>query len=298
MSDGEPVRWEARSHEQIYDEVHRPEERRRSHSLAESASMYRDFSADLQEIRSRYSSLARKLIGESAGDGAEAASIAAGIVFRGLTDAHELTNLAGAKRNRLSELNEYLRRQMPEPVGAPENNGFTAHGRAWMDPPDFEAEDNVRHGRGERARDLMRTYERSITAFAGDGKTAPPTFSGPPTAVDRHLDGPTVPLSTARYGSRVSSSGGVDGQPPRPPDGARHWTAAQPQAGPPAQAGYRDFGPSGHLDAENPESRAAGGAMGSPPPPRDHETELSSSRREDNDLFPSGGKASPPVIGL
>jgi hypothetical protein len=297
---GELVRWEARSHEQIYHEVHREEARPVSHSLAETVPMYKEFCADLREVRSRYESLVRRLMGGSAGTGAEAASVAAGIVFRGLSDAYELTSLAGSRRGKFYELNEHLRRTMPEPSGAPENtSGFTGHGRAWLNPPDFESEDNARQGEGERARDLMRDYERSLAVLDGSGHAGSPTVAAAAVAVDRHIDGSTVPLATARRGFPAVRPHRPDHPVPPVLDGARHWTAAQPQAAPSTPAGPVDFGPAGHADDEQKtEGRAAGGALGNPPPPREDEWEMPRSRREDNELFPSDGKASPPVIGL
>ena len=302
MNGGELIRWEARSHEQIYHEV-RCEETKPALTLAATVGMYKDFTAGLEEIRGRYRSLVRGLMGGSAGTGAEAAGVASDLVFRGLTDAYELTSLAGARRNKLSELNENLRRYMPEPSGAPEiTSGFVGNGRSWLAPPDFEAKDSARYGAGEEARDLMRGYERSLTTLASSGGTelAAPDKLG---VTDRHMNAPTVPLSTARHRLAVESANVPDQQVSAPPDGRRWVAAVQPSPpGPHPQGpgGFPAFGPRGHLgDEPATEGRPAGGAIGTPPPPRDDEVaQPLSPRREDHDLFPSDGKAAPPVIGL
>lgn len=290
---GELVRWEARSHERIYHEVHHEEKRPVSHSLAETVPMYEALCADLQEVRSRYESLVRRLMGSSAGTSAEAASGAANIVFRGLSDTYELTSLAGRRRSTLHDLNTHLRWAIPEPIGAPENtSGFTGHGRAWLSPPDFESEDNARQSKGERARDLMRDYERALATLDGDERVRARTAPHTTFATDRRFDGPTVPLANVRRAAAPPD------QPiPRVIDGVRQWGAGQPQVAP-ANAAPVDFGPVGHYDEQNTDGRTAGGALGNPPPPRDHELEPLPSRRVDNDLFASDIRASPPVIGL
>jgi hypothetical protein len=302
-SSAELIRWEARSHESIHHDVHRPEERRGSYTLDETVLVYKEISADLQEMRSRYESLVRRLMGGSAGASAEAAGASAGIVFRGLADAYELTSLAGAKRGWLSQLNEQLRRQMPEPVRAPETtSGFVGPGRAWLDPPDFESADTRRHSASERARELMRDYERATTALAGGETAKPSAFSARPGPLDRSIEGPTLPLTTAPHGDSVTPATRPDGA-RQVSDGARPGGTGGPPSTqlptPPMSGNYSDFGPRGHLTEEqDTEGRAAGGALGSPPPPREHDLEAPSSRREDHDLFPSSGKASPPVIGV
>jgi hypothetical protein len=298
MSDGAYglVRWEARSHAQIYHEVHVPTTGSAPHALATTVPWWKEIAADLHEIRSRYESLVKRLMNNNAGTGAEAAGGSARLVLRGLTDAHELTCTAGAQRTKLNNLNVHLRQEMPEPMVPTEvMSGFIDQGRTWLVPPDFDREDSERHNAGERARDLMRDYERAIASPALTEDVGPqPVGHTTANVVDKHLDSPTVPLSTARaHTSPVAT--GVD----HPPGTAVGWG---PQVGanhpaPDWDALPPEFGPQGHaLPADAEEQQT--GAMGSaPPPPRDNDYSAPHAHRGDDNPFASDGKAFPPVIG-
>lgn len=290
------VRWEARSHAQIYHEVHKPTTGPVPHALATTVPWWKELAADLHEIRSRYESLVKRLMNSNAGTSAEAADGSARLVLRGLTDAHELTCAAGARRINLNDLNVRLRQEMPEPVVPAEvMNGFIDWGRTWLVPPDFDREDRERHDAGERARDLMRDYERAIAspALTGDFGRQP---VGHTTAsvVDRHFDGPTVPLSAARAhtGPVVTEA---DHRPGTTVGWGPQFRADQP--GPGWDALPPEFGPQGHAQPADAEERLAGAMGSAPPPPRDHDYPAPNAHRGDDNPFAADGKAFPPVIG-
>jgi hypothetical protein len=185
---------------------------------------WRESAADLHELRSRYEAVVRRLLGGSTGAGADAAAAAARLVTRGLTEAHELTVLAGARRARLSELNERMRATMPEPVRPAEHGSeFLGHGRAWLTPPDFDRADAARLNAAELARDLMRDYERATSpeALAEDARDPHRPADGHPRSApgstDRFTDSPTVPLSVTRQATAAPAWAGDPTEPSRRP---------------------------------------------------------------------------------
>jgi hypothetical protein len=177
------IRWEARSHAQIYEEVHTP-----TGDLASTVAGWRWSAADLGELRSRYERAVEQLMAVSEGASAEAAARASRRATRGLAEARELAAQAGAQRARLTELNDELRRGLLPPVPPTETmSNFTGAGIAWLTAPDFTAADAHRLNEEELARDRMRAYEQTLD---------PDTLAGEstPTPTSPSDDHPTVPL--------------------------------------------------------------------------------------------------------
>lgn len=244
----EVIRWEARSHQKIYDEVW-TEEHAPLLPLVETLPMWRRIDADLGEIRSRYEVVHQRVLDASAGADADAGHAAAGLVTRALAEAQELAGRAGARRAMLSELHGQLRRAMPQPRPPAEDaGGFLLGGHAWLSAPDFHGDDAARRNDEEWARELMRRYERDITvdqlgrSAVSDAGHAPAGFAG---TEDREH---TVPLGPAPARVAVVAR----------PTGPDLDAAADPPTEPvavapaprPAGSSYPDFGPTGACGAD------------------------------------------------
>jgi hypothetical protein len=292
------VRWEALSHAQIHHGVHTPEVGT-APSLAATVPVWRESVADLGEIRSRYEAAVSRLLTANAGANADAATVASRLVTRGLTDAGELTALAGARRARLLQRNGELRRSMPDPTAPVEHgSGFVLGGQGWLEPPDFERAEAARINAGDVARDKMREYELDLAndTLAHDAsrwRELPGAHAVDP------FDGPTVQLS----GTRASAAPTVDASrtDPRPAHHADERTEPSFGMGGRSRGANRrdrEFGPRGHAhlhDHRRAEDEPPP-VRGTPPPPRDYVEERPRSRSDN--LFESDDRASPPVIGL
>lgn len=278
------VHWESRSHRRIHAEVHE-QACDAALSLPESVRLWRRIHGDLGEIRSRYESICARLVDPGAGANIEAVAAASSVVFGGLTEARERAALAGGRRARLSELNDRLRFDLPEPVEPVEHrSGFLSDGVSWLAAPDFHHEDARRAGAEERARDLMRAYECDIAtdrltedAARAAGQRHHQDWA---TGTGHERTVPMVPLPAAPHHDAMTA------------------TVPLPRPGEPA-----DFGPTGYVEPEDePEDGDTdstddrpGPAGGSVPPPR-AEVEPAPRRRPPNP-FELDVRLPPPVIG-
>jgi hypothetical protein len=302
------IRWEAWSHRQIYEATHTP-----AHGMAlnldTTIALWWEIVGDLGEVRTRYQNAVDRLTAVNAGPNAEEAGATSLLVTRGLTEAQELAGLAGAKRARLNELNEHLRREMPEPgVPVEEYSPFLDQGLGWLTPPEFHRAETGRLNAEERARDLMRGYE---TAIAPDALTANAHNSADNPAHHDHTgDEPTIPLSGRLTGGTsdtgpVSIAGCSSGDGAEPPvDGESPGRFGVVGRQPTPHWAYGEFGPEGHVslgdgpdtDTSDDEqtSRAAGGAI---PSWRDEGDRPVGPRRGSDNLFGTDFTVPPGVIG-
>ena len=270
------IRWEARSHSRIYTEAH-TSAAGPGIPLAMSVPRWKEIVADLGEVRTRYVVLMGRLVEAGAGDNVDAAAAAARLVTRGLTEAQERAGLARDRRARLSELNDRLRVDLPEPWESPERRtGFVDDGLDWLAAPDFHREEAARRNNEEIARDLMRRYEADI---APDRLTE----DGPQylSAVAGHTEEEvTIPLSAVR---------------PQPGP-----------AEPPSVAGWTwsdgDFGPRGPDDGtddpdDDPDDDGARAAAGGAAPPWEYVPEPVARSRVSQNPFEFDIAVPPPVLG-
>lgn len=295
------VRWEALSHAQIYQVVHTGQTGAAS-TLAETLPLWRKSVADLREIRSRFDDAVALLMSASAGAGADAAAGAFRLVTRGLADALELTELAGARRFRLEARNEQLRRSMPEPTHPVEHtSGFLLSGHGWLVPPDFDHDDAARFNTAEVARDQMREYEKDIATdiLADDGYSWHHEYQGRPVDPGHGApDAPTVQLS--RTVASVTPTMDVPKSDARPAPTSDDGAVQPFGMGHGPRGSYDlDFGPRGHVDLD--EDAFAGSeeptaALGAPPPPRGYVEEAP--RPRSNNPFEPDDYGFPPVIGI
>jgi hypothetical protein len=255
------IRWEAKSHAEIYSEVHTRGEGA-DHDLAVTVPWWQHHAADLGEVRSRYESAADRLLSTAEGTAARAATVATRLVTRELTEAQELTSLAGARRAVLNELNWELRAALPPPVPPVELGGFLREGIGWLLAPDFATEDAHRLNEEAVARDRMRAYEQAVTAeaLANDGHRQDRT--GAATPAGRSHGEATVPL------------------------GMRQLTGAA----------YPDFGPTGHIEPDE-EPAAENTVLGTPPRERTWLDTSGPIRLGPVSPFDPDVRVAPPVIG-
>lgn len=255
------IRWEARSHAEIYSEAH-TSAYGADHGLAVTVPWWRQGAADLGEVRSRYESAVNRLLSTAEGVAADAAAVATRLVTRGLTEAQELTYLAGTRRAVLNDLNGELRASLPVPVTPVEHSGVFLHeGLHWLFAPDFVAEDDRRINEEAIARDRMRAYDQAIgTEALGYGHRQDRV--GAALGHDLPPGETTLPL-------RVRSPGGP------------------PQA---------DFGPTGHGEPVQDVDEEAT-VLGTPPPLREWLDAPSVVARRPRGPFEPDVGVAPPVIG-
>jgi hypothetical protein len=288
-----PIRWEAWPHQRIYDATH-TEAFGPANSLSVTVPLWREIVGDLDEVRTRYEAAVRRLLEASGGANSDAAAVTSRLVTRGLAEARELAAVAGAKRARLNELNEHLRREMPEP-GVPVENGsqFLDNGLGWLTPPEFHKVETTRLIAEDRARDLMRNYESSI---APEALAAENSLAGPPESEFARQTGeePTVPLP-------ATLAGGADR--PAGDDAGRFTGELGMFTRAPVPSGYAwswvDFGPHG-IDSELNESGDEDGARAAAGPVtsiRQYADEFTSRYPVSEDLFTTDAQAARPVIG-
>jgi hypothetical protein len=306
------VRWEAWSHPRIYDATQTgavwP-----ANSLAETVSRWRGIVADLDEVRARYVEAVRRLDAAGFGPNADAAKLASQQIRRKLAEARELAAVAGAKRAKLSELNERLRLTMPEPVATVEDSShFLGRGLDWLTPPEFHARDKARLDAEEHARDLMRAYEEDVASQALTADAHDLVDGSSSKLSTQAGDEPTIPFPGKRIDDAVQAAPPQTDEPGRPlGDGAGRFSGNLGLITPaPSPSGYvwswADFGPEGHAESDGDTddgsddddggtARAAGGAV---PTLRDDGDEfITRYRLSDDDLFTPDVRAPGSVIG-
>jgi hypothetical protein len=293
------IRWEAWPHQRIYDATH-TEAAGSAYSLATTVPLWREIVADLGEVRTRYEAAVRRLLEANAGTNADAADATSQLVTRGLAEARELATLAGAKRARLSELNDQLRREMPEP-GVPVEDGsqFLDRGLGWLTPPEFHALETNRLNTEDRARDLMRNYEASISpeALAADAHNS--LTGSPAMEFADHTGGePTVPLPATLAGGAPTHTNAE----PRGQDAGQFTGELGMFTRAPVPSGYfwsyADFGPEGVAEPEDSDGEEPARAAAGPVPALRYDSDEFVGRHlVSDDLFMPHIKLPPPVIG-
>jgi hypothetical protein len=305
---GGSIRWEAWSHRQIFQST-QASGGGQANPLGVTVSLWREIVADLGEVRTRYEAATKRLTEVSAGVSADAAGVKSQLVTRGLTEAQEFAGLAGARRARLHELNESLRRTMPEPDdGFEDGDGFLRPGVGWLNPPEFHRAEADRCNAEERARDLMRGYERATTPEALAAANSDRPISNSALDYSRSTgDDPTIPMSTSVIAaSQVAETpAAIAGQPDQPAPGAGHfsgqlgWFSRGPWPSGYSWS-YTDFGPQGQVSHDHhgdPSDGQPNAASGPVPMLRDDASEFMSRRLVSEQLFDPDTGCSRPVIG-